>query len=340
MTFEVYSAEEKDKWSGILSRMHAFDFYHTYSYNLYYSDGSCKPVLCYFHSNNVEIVLPIIVRNISGTLYKDVTSAYGYVGPLSSKFPIESEYLEHFLISLDTFFNENNIVSVFSRLHPSLNNDLIISKRGTVIPLSETVFIDLTKNIDEQRSHFKKGVKSDLSKLTKNGYYVMQDSNLTYVHEFISIYNENMKRVGARKGYYFDNKYYDFLFRSDDIDARLYFVLKDGIKIATSIFVFTGKIIQYHLSGTRNEYLKNSPVSLLIDHVRRIGTQMKYDEMHLGGGVGSARDSLFNYKAGFSNCRHHFKVWKYIVDKQKYDELVSLKKDFGDLNYFPLYRSV
>ncbi len=196
----------------------------------------------------------------------------------------------------------------------------------------------MEQNLALQRQEYRRDVKSRLNKLIREGYSILEGTDKAFVDEFIEIYNENMLRVEAKDEYFFDRSYYNMIFNSPDINSKLYFVIKDNVKVAASIFVFTDKIIQYHLSATRSEYLKNSPVRLLIDYIRIYGTNNGYKELHLGGGLGSTEDSLFNFKAGFSNERHQFKVWKYIVDQEAYDSFVKERNVNIDSGFFPLYR--
>ena len=61
---------------------------------------------------------------------------------------------------------------------------------------------------------------------------------------------------------------------------------------------------------------------------------------NLGGGRGSAEDSLFKFKSSFSKCFKEFKIWKYIIDEDAYKMLVD--KHIGadyETNFFPAYRS-
>src|SRR5215204_4411370 len=66
---------------------------------------------------------------------------------------------------------------------------------------------------------------------------------------------------------------------------------------------------------------------------------------HLGGGVGGREDSLFQYKAGFSDRRHEFTTWQWIVDEITYDRLCRERDGQAgsrevDSAYFPAYRRV
>jgi len=107
------------------------------------------------------------------------------------------------------------------------------------------------------------------------------------------------------------------------------------------MMIKTNNIIQYHISGTKNEYLYLTPIRLLIDEMRIKGTEEKYTYFNLGGGLGSTEDSLFNFKSSFSKDFKNFKIWKYIVNEQVYKQLSEQysKPDSDDI-FFPLYRNI
>ena len=326
------------KWNSEIHDFINSDFYFLFGYQEK-DTGKSASKLIIFTENEFKIGLPIVFRKIGNSSYSDATSVYGYAGPLRSHKYIPLNVISKFKQELEEYFTKCNIISVFSRFHPLFEQKDLLNGLGEIISLSQTISIDLSLPVDEQRKQYRKGVKSDLSRLRKRNLEVIEDINKKRISEFIEIYNENMERVNAASAYFFPMSYYEELFGSDDIDARLYFV-KDGNRlIAGSIFVFTDDVIQYHLSGTRSDSLQNSPVRLLIDHVRILGTERGYKYFHLGGGVGSVEDALFNFKAGFSKKRHSFKIWKYIVNQKAYDDLVSKNGIKEDSGYFPLYRS-
>ncbi len=79
--------------------------------------------------------------------------------------------------------------------------------------------------------------------------------------------------------------------------------------------------------------------------MRQIATKENYTYFNLGGGVGSREDSLFQFKSCFSKNYKDFKVWKYIVNQEVYNELIAKKQkrehaNLNDacLNFFPSYR--
>ena len=329
---------DKDVWAQELMSMN-HDF-HVLFESQDFTDELNQPVLLKFTHNEKVILLPLIKRKINNSEYCDFTSVYGYAGPMVNFNCCEDELITLYQKLLLKYFKEQKTVSVFSRFHPLLDQKNILNGFGEIINLSNTVSIDLTLPLNEQRKQFRKGVKSDLSKLRKRKLIVEEVAPIENIDAFISIYNENMDRVGATDNYYFSKVYYENLFGSKSVDARLFFVFEKGIPISASIFVFTKKIIQYHLSGTRTNHLQNSPVRLLLDHVRELGTNLGFEYLHLGGGVGASEDALFNFKAGFSKVRHDFSVWKFIVDIDKYSDLVESSGINFESDFFPLYRAL
>jgi lipid II:glycine glycyltransferase (peptidoglycan interpeptide bridge formation enzyme) len=153
-----------------------------------------------------------------------------------------------------------------------------------------------------------------------------------------------MDRVNAADMYYFDENYFlNFIDNNEYKTDIIFALLKDTHKIISAAMMIktNNKIIQYHISGTLNDYLNLTPIRLLIDEMRIIGTREGYKYFNLGGGLGSQEDSLFQFKASFSKDFKKFKVWKYIVNEQIYEQLCNNNTYLSNnenITYFPLYR--
>jgi lipid II:glycine glycyltransferase (peptidoglycan interpeptide bridge formation enzyme) len=101
------------------------------------------------------------------------------------------------------------------------------------------------------------------------------------------------------------------------------------------------------LGGTKTKFLKLSPTNLETDYTRRWAKERGNEFLHLGGGVGGSKDSLYNFKAGFSKQRHTFLTMRLVIDEKKYIELVKLRAKYLNIevekllktDFFPAYRS-
>lgn len=329
------------KWSEIIQSSSKYDFYHTQSYNLLETEH--RPILCVSYFNDEFIALPLVVRKIPNTSLFDCTSVYGYCGPISSiDFnDVSNDSVNNFTQQLKDYFKQNNIVTVFSRLHPLIEGENVLNKLGEVYNVNNTVAIDLKISPEEQRKQYRKSNKSELNQLRRKGFVVEEAKTEQEVDEFISIYNETMDRVNASQSYYFNRDYYFSFLNNKCFKSKLLLAKKDGEVAAGAIFTVSDKIMQYHLAGTKSEFIRETPMKLVLDEARLLANDLNLEFLHLGGGVGgSDEDSLFRFKSGFSQLRFNFKVWKYISDENKYNELVRAKfsSEVPDTNFFPVYR--
>jgi hypothetical protein len=342
MQTNVITITEKSKWNHLIFRCQEYDFYHCHSYCALEQSGRSF-LFTVTDDRGGFIAFPLVSRPIPGTTYNDCTSVYGYPGPVSNKTPdtLSLELLRYFHVSLLNFFEEEKIVAAFSRLHPLLDQERFLSPLGEVLPLNKTVAIDLTLSPELQRQQFNRTNKRHLNRLHRTGYIARRNDNKADIDAFSAIYHETMRRVNATDAYFFDEGYFHHFLQMDDIPAFLMLAYKDNEIAAGAIFTVTNHIMQYHLSGTKATHLPATPMKLIIDEARLLGTEMGLKYLHLGGGVGgSDTDSLYRFKSSFSGSTFTYKVWRMIVNEPVYKELVGIRSREKSLvsTWFPLYR--
>ncbi|MBW2937433.1 GNAT family N-acetyltransferase [Aureisphaera sp. CAU 1614] len=334
---------ENPEWDEIVRSCYAYDFYHTRSYHkMEVSTTNHKAVLFVSSLDSNFIALPLLIREIENTSYFDGTSVYGYCGPISNleDKKIPPLLVEKFQTEIENFFKEQNIISVFARLHPLIYQESILKGIGNTKDINQTIFINLKDTPEEQRKQYRKSNKSEINQLRgKKGYEVIRATTEKEILLFASIYNETMERVNAGDYYFFEEEYFTQLLNNSSFEAHLFLAIKDKEFTAGAIFTVTNGIMQYHLAGTKEEYSKDTPMKLIIDEARLYGHQKQLEFLHLGGGLnGSDDDSLFRFKSGFSKNTSQFRTWEYIVNEAIYKELVS-KNGVSNSTFFPLYRA-
>jgi len=335
--FEILSLDQKDQWNAIVRSMNQYDFYHLAEYHQLEHSG--QSLLLYYSSQNASFALPVVLRPVAGTEYNDLTSVYGYAGPLSDRENPDEQSVNDFQSSLVHFFNQRKIVSVFTRLHPLFGNqEFLLSGLGKIVNTSKTVGIDLNIPEQEQRRQYAHSMKNQINRLKRRNVVVKKVQTREEINLFIEIYRENMKRVNASEMYYFSNDYfYRFL---EELPSSIYLAYFEEKAISGSLFTSCHGIVQPHLSATLNDFLRWSPLKLVWDYIRIDAIKNNEKWMHLGGGVGGADDSLFLFKKQFSDLRFIFKTWQYIHNTNVYNRLVSEKfaDQMPESSFFPLYR--
>ena len=339
---------EKSAWTAAVKSADHSDFYHSYSYHILSKKENETPILIKYKDEHSCILLPLLIREIENTAFKDATSVYGYAGILFLSDSLNFSN-ENFKKEINQYFLEQKIISVFSRLHPYLKHqEDVLYGLGSISNPGDVVYINLQNPLDIQRQKYSSRLKTHINKASRLCTVIKGETDQD-IEAFIDIYYENMSRVNANESYFFDKNYFHGLMSTPDCDTDLSLVICNETKeiIAGALFLKTDEIVQYHLSGIKEEYLSLNPIKLAIDRMRIKSSNEGYKYLNLGGGRSNKQDSLFTFKASFSKDVKPFKLWKYIVDNEVYqlllkqNSLIEAEVNFEiDESFFPAYRRV
>ncbi len=347
-------------WQEILEIL-PHDFYHLPGYlALEAARHNAKPEAFIVKSDERIFFLSYLVRDCSDILSErnhqldriyDVVSPYGYPGMLISQAGQNPGFIRKCLNLIYDYWRDRNICSAFIRLHPILNtyisslliddNESIFCKQGDVVTC------DLTKTLKDIVSQIRSSHRTKINRLIRAGFVVTMGSIDRYLNVFIDIYRETMDRVKATDGYYFTQAYFDNLVRVLGDRLKICIVEINGEVVAASLVTEFGGIVQYHLGGTKTEFLRQSPATIMFMYTIEWAKQRNNRLLNLGGGLGGNHDSLYHFKAGFSDEYESFTTIKTIVDREKYDRLVFdrarskgvSKLELESTSFFPAYRS-
>lgn len=328
--------QDKDNWDLAIKKFSNYDIYHTYSYhNISKNNGEDSLVLLYAED---VLAWPLFAKKIPKTAYYDLSSAYGYPSPLfkednTNQKKIIEESLE--------FFSKKNFISIFSRLHPIISQDLIDIECNFIQKKGEIVYVDLTHSLGTIFKNFRKNHQRDIKRLLRDNYKITITRSHEYIPKFIEIYNQSMKRLTAKTFYFFDVEYYQNLFKWSEQSPFFIFVSKDEEIISGALFLLHSNYLHYHLGATNADYTKISPLKLIFYEAIKIGIEKEIKYLILGGGLGSVNDALFNFKLGFSPNVATNGFVKAVLNDMIYNELVAKNQSKISLinnSFFPLYR--
>jgi hypothetical protein len=332
---------QKKEWTEYVRKSIGYDFYHTWYYHSL--DNSGEPFLFVYQEAANFIAIPLVKRKIKNSSLFDLTSVYGYTGPISNQSfeEMNDDLMENFKISFLSFLKIERNISVFSRLHPFFNQKVLIEKFGGIYENGKTVAIDLTLPIEKQRSNYRKSVLVSIKRSWEKSHCIKETNSLQDIRVFAGIYAENMNRIGAASSYLFDEQYFIDFLRADEFKSKLLLVYDKDMAICGTIITCTNDIIEGHLIATKTEFIKESPAKLLVDEISVIGRRLGMKYYHLGGGLAYKEDSLFHWKTGFSDLFFNYYSWRYIADEPAYKSLVLNLgiNPSSDIDYFPLYRT-
>nr|WP_068893093.1 GNAT family N-acetyltransferase [Pedobacter panaciterrae] len=340
MSYQCLIIRTKVEWDAYVKRTYNYEVYHTWYYHSLNVEG--EPVLFIYEEENLFIGFPLIKRNIEESSHYDMTSVYGYAGPISNiDFKdISQSTIESFKHEFNNFLKSEQCVCAFTRLYPFLNQQYLLESIGGVFPNGSTIYMDLSLTIEEQRSRYDKRLKRQIKKLREMGYTIKNAVDPSEITAFTKMYHKNMDRLGASKSYYFDENYFSGLLNASEFENELVLIYDGTEMICGALILISEAVVRNHLSATSERYLKESPSKLLTDEISMIGRRLGKKIFHLGGGVGGKEDSLFKFKSHFSDLRINDSIWCYVSDQQSYNELLHRKglELNREYNFFPAYR--
>ncbi|RZL51231.1 MAG: GNAT family N-acetyltransferase [Pedobacter sp.] len=340
MSFQNLTIRDRENWDDYMEKSFIHETFHSWLYHKLINEG--EPLLFVHQRDDLFIALPVIKRTIPDSAYSDMTSAYGYCGPVSNLdlTIISEDVIADFKQGFKDFMREEKSICIFSRLHPFSGQQRILEAFGGVRPNGATVYIDLTISAEQQKKGYDKRLFRQIKNLREAGYEIKESKSEEAIRAFAHIYHENMDRLNASSRYYFDYKYFEGILNMTGYDNRLLLIYNGSELICGAIVLGSRQIIRNHLSATATNYLKHSPSKLLTDEIREIGCRNANKIFHLGGGLAGKVDSLFEFKRRFSVLKVDDYTWCYVNDEINYNNLVMQSGFEIDQvsEYFPLYR--
>jgi GNAT superfamily N-acetyltransferase len=299
------------------------DLYHLSAYaKLEGSWISAEPIAFLYERHGHTMLLPLLERLTPAGMGTDAVTPYGYSPPVFSSGAPMSFIVDAFRAFQDAA-KARGLISTFIRLHPMLCSELTAPYHGSDIRWSQIARgCTVTMPMDDEPELWLRGVASghrlDLRKLKGDGCRFVMDTDAAW-SEFPEIYRATMQRIGARPAYFYSDEYLA-AFR-ERLNGYVHCAAvedADGEILCTSLFTLVDGLLQYHLSGTRQEFVRRAPTKMLLAEVREWARERGIRLFHLGGGYGSGRDTLFAFKQRFGGEALTFRTVSIVHDADKF----------------------
>jgi hypothetical protein len=281
-----------------------------------------EAIAFHYEAAESQMLLPLLVRPTPAGFGLDAVTPYGYSSPVFSR-GATSDFRAAALEQFHVAAIEKGIISTFVRLHPllfpdlpslspSLQRDWNAVERG----ITATMPIQLTE--EEWFKGLAGGHRAGIRKLLRAGCTVEIDTDRAW-KSFPEIYRQTMQRVGAAAAYFYSDEYVANFRDSLGYATRCVAVLSaDGDVMATGLFTHVSETLQYHLSGTAEPFLTMAPMKLLLYGAWKWAAENNVKSFHLGGGLGSKRDSLFEFKSQFGGKEIAFRTVSIVHDRKSF----------------------
>lgn len=286
-------------------------------------------------ATEIELLAPLIVRQISDGPEHDAISPYGYPG-FTRRGCVSSRYAgsnatsaEGTVGGLDPAaidFSATGLVSVFLR------------HRLDFVPLAGTTERNVVQVADPALAA--KSRPSDRRQVRRNlevGYQleIVPGAETTAAQRagFLDLYQQTMRRTGAAEHYFFAAAYFDRVLEADRTWLALA-TAPDGALAAASLAAAGDGFIHYYLSGSADSRLREAPMKSVVTRLTELSAELGLP-LNLGGGIG-AGDALEEFKRGFANRQIPWQTSELVCDREKYAQLSGGRDAAG---FFPAYRA-
>lgn len=318
------------------------DTYHLPGYVMTAAEaaGGGEPMAFYYRDDDGCLLVPLVVRSVPDTPWRDAVSPYGYGGPASDAPGSRRAFWGRAVAALVDTLADRGIVTAFVRVHPLMDTpEEPLARAGRLVVHGQTVSVDLSASLEEIWSGTRRDHRNQINRARRDGLHVTWDE-WHHLDLWTQVYHENMRLVDASAGYFFAREYFTALRARLGPHVHLGLAWQGEDLLSGQLVFETSGFVQTHLTGTRPDRRRLHADKLLYDECRRWAKARGNSVQHLGGGFGGADDSLFAYKAGFSDRRHVFRTWRLVLDQRGYEELVARAgAELDPDGFFPAYRA-
>jgi len=268
---------------------------------------------------DAELLAPLLVREIPGTLERDAISPYGYPG-LAEGGPTP------LLDPEEVDWSDTGLVSLFIR-HTLGPPPLAGAAERNVVQIADPALPAKSRASDRNR----------INRNRRDGYVVEllpgPETSAEQRAGFLAAYEQTMRRAEAAERYFFGAAYFDRILTSGESWLALAYA-PGGDVAAASITVRSDAFLHYYLSGTADAHLRASPMKNVVAALVELSAEQSLP-LNLGGGL-SRGDRLEEFKRGFANREQAWHTSEVVCDPEIYDRLSAGREAPG---FFPVYRA-
>ena len=288
---------------------------------------------------DIELLAPLIVREIDATGDRDAISPYGYPGLVESKrsrgharrslpavAPAGMPPTPPALDPRSIDFSATGLVSLFVR-HRLGPPPLAGASERSVVQIADPALAPKSRPSD--RRQIRKNLEAGFELELVPG----AETTTAQRSGFLDVYEQTMRRTVAAGRYFFGAAYFDRVLEA----GRTWLVLATapgGELAAASLAAASDGYLHYYLSGSDDSHLRASPMknvlARLVEHAADLGLPL-----NLGGGI-SAGDALEEFKRGFANRQETWHTSEIVCDPLAYERLSAGREAEG---FFPAYRA-
>jgi serine/alanine adding enzyme len=316
-------------WDSLLDGLGLTDAYLRHGYlRSGAAVAPAEPVLLHLAGGGGDVVFAALLRSDPA----DMVTPYGYGGPVAvgAAPPVAA-----FASAYERWCARRGVVSSFVLYHP------LFANRELALPTfhqqSMTGTISWNLETDDLLAGMHRHHRRMVRRAQAAEVEVSIDEAPADLSAFRALYTETMVRASADPFYLFGDEYWAVL--TSEVPLVAVDVWRGEEHLAAMLGLTGTPWLHYHLGGSSEAGRSLGANHLAMHTLATWGQQHGYTRLHLGGGVGGRRDSLFLYKERFApGGELPAAMGKAVHDRERYRELTGQDEITYD-GFFPAYRA-
>lgn len=332
----IVTTDNAKEWKDIVEAMPAKDVFYTAEYmKLFEKYFDQQAFLFDFKNGSNRILHTFFKRKIDTGIFSseetavrgrdmyDLVSPWYFGGLLMNGSGCERS-LPDFFSAFREYCIQNNIVSEFMRLNPMFTQESYLGGFVDLKKFNDIVYIDLSQDEDVIWRNMKDSNREKIRKARRNKVVISNTRNDSDVEEFHRLYLDSMKRKNAGSYYFFSLDFLKDIFSFFPEDSTLLLARYQGKLIGGIMMLGKYDCAYSYLSTSDPDFLNLGANNILKYEGTNWAKKRGYRYFVLGGG-NAVNDSLFKFKASFSNTYRSFFIGTIVYNKELYDLLTGLK---------------
>ncbi len=351
MTYKVLQASQIQLWRQDLDFFERVDVCQLPEYHLAYATRieGASPVMWVFEEGGDRFAYPFLqapvsVRGTDGkmhkTAYSDISSIYGYSGPLSTS--RDKKFMDHAWQSFGEWAQEKKIIAEFSRYSLFARTKDNAHSDTTIEQNRLSAVIEMQKTADELFSALEKKTRNMIRKAQGQNLSARRLDISAHLDDFRALYDATMQRNEAPGFFYYDDTYYKKLLSLPDDEIRLYGAFAADRMVSACISLSYKQGALYHLGASLPEFAKAGANNLVLFEMSKDLLESGVTYLNMGGGKTTAEDdALLRFKKSNATGLDRYYIGKRVLDQAAYAEVIALweevnskKMDSGNLLFY------
>lgn len=325
---QLIPASERAGWREALERVGEVDATCLPEYHLAYAlrIAGSQPLLWTFSEGRRHFIYPYLLTPVvvgdAGTPWFDITSIYGYTGPLANT--DDNDFLQAAWQAFDRYAAAHKIVAEFVRFSPFNINQRFAHPAATVLENRTLAASRLPDSREALLQSLGSKTRNMLRKAERSGLAAREVALPQYLPQFRALYDQTMARNQAPGFFRYDDAYWERLLALGPAGLRLFGTFEGERMVAASMAVAHGRSGLYHLGASLGEYAKLGAgnLSLFSMSCGLMEAGVAFLNM-TGGRTSAADDALLLFKRSNANGTAAFHIGKRIVDPLAYNALAA-----------------